>query len=249
MDAPEGDPSSHRPAPVQAAAAGRCSLYWREAQLDISFAETPRFEDEYDTGTFERTLQVSAQQHGAHRRLDRWTSTLSFESGKSKGQLNFETVIPWSLASLEETQVQWRSHRKFGPCEGGGQNQEPLLVAEDALRDEHGNLLFLGILSAPLGREGQVVLAPDLTPELSVRWVDIGCPVTQGPTRLPVKPVGLEVTAGGQSWTAVVGARTPIQIGGVPYEVAVSTAAVGAEGACHTAAFMIYRQGLLERRK
>lgn len=252
--APEGAEASPDlsppPGPSPAAAgsaASSCTPYARDAQLDVSFAEDPRREDEYDRGYFERTGRVTAEDLRAHRRLDRWTAVFHYDAAPIKGEVHLETVVPWEFASLEGRTIRWQNLRKPIACGAGGAHEDLTPTAEDALRDEQGRLLFLGVMSAGTSPDGAVLLAPEVAPEIQVRWVDTGCPV-EPKGGASSRTVALEVSDGsGAGVRAPVGARTPITIQGARYEIAVSSANTGATGACGTAAFMIYRDDVLRK--
>lgn len=252
-EAAEASPDVSPPpvaSPASASAgASACTHYARDAQLDVSFAETPRREDEYDRGYFERTGRVTAEELRAHKRLDRWTAVFHYDAAPIQGEVHLETVVPWEFASLQGRTIRWQNYRKPISCGGGGAHEDLAPTAEDVLRDDQGRLLFLGVLSAGTSPDGAVLLAPEVAPEVQVRWVDTGCPAASK-GGVTARPVALEVSAGSGSQPGVrapVGARTPITIQGARYEIAVSSANVGADGDCGTAAFMIYRDDVLRK--
>lgn len=169
------------------------------------------FEDEYNAGIIERTLTIGKRSvfpptPGFSYLLVEYR----FESVRpSTGALDVQAAPPWGVLDMPKTvRVQWTS-MTIG-CLSQSQDPEPILFSQLLLRDDTG-VLLIASGHAPLKSDGTALTNTDHLPELTLRWVDVGC-CGSGTVALR-----LSVAGEGTSVTALPGERMPVRIGGRDY--------------------------------
>ena len=128
------------------------------------------------------------------------------------------------------------------------QDGDPVIYHEYVIRDKDGAILFvnsgMGLLPS-----NQVLRKSEVTPEIAVDWVDVGCPAieeTPGEKDIPVG-VRCRSSSSGEEIIVKPGERKTIRIGNHDYFFETSYAHVPktfpAPGSCSFAVWTIYRKG------
>ena len=220
-------------------------LFWPETDFDFTFTESPRFEDEYSQGGFGRDIQITDREVGAYLHKGVWSSRLAYSSSKSTGLLVYRFAQPWVLGPAVEQARNWREYRGAIDCPG---DPEDAFIGADRISTLDGGLIIYSAISVPTMPDGKIVLPPDLSPELSARWVPAGRPQAEWAPGVKAESMNLELTlASGTLVVATPGERTSFSIEGSQFEVAVFAVAVGGPGTCLAAKFIIYRSDVMTR--
>jgi hypothetical protein len=212
--------------------ANLCLLRSDAALMTFGYEEQPRYEDDYNSGDYERTLSVGIRSMISSNGTDTQSWETDFEAKSdrpSKGRLGFAGSKPWGVLTLPGT-VHWHVFTQQTDCTtaGGAPDQPPepqsSRLAQGSLRDPARTLLMAGG-AAPLRPDGTVWIAAKDTPEVSLRWKEAGCQPCPGLTQRTVA-MELTVVESGMMVTALPGQRRAVQIGGQDYVFMVALAAV-----------------------
>lgn len=227
-----------------------CRPYAYLEVATVALFETPRFDLDYDRGSWQRTLIIAANSTrkvsylGADTTL--WQIDVDVETDRpSRGQLAFTAQKPFGPGVLPGRALgAWSGTQS--DCQSASQ-AEPVRISAGVLRDDAGSIL-LAHGHAQLTPEGFAVLDAgelDLR-SITVRWLEAGCAACADPAAARNVALALTVTATGESATIVPGERATVRIDGQQYVfMSRGTTRPGKPGArerrCGTAFWSLHR--------
>lgn len=217
--------------------------------VQINFGEEPRFDADYDTGFVERELTVTGSRtiprYGSEG--SQWGTVLVGSTEKSELELVFHLPWPWRVSEQQGQLMQYRNWRRFSECLSSDGMNEAMIVAEDVLRDSEGRLLLLSATDVPVGADGLILLAPELSTELSAYWESIGCASQQPGDSLPLEPGAIRMEfVDGSSVRVAAGEQVEVVLAGDSYILAVATASSRSKDArCGSSVWALMRRDFL----